>query len=142
MRVAGGTIHIPPQNANLSRVIVQSKEFHDTIGLAMSRSLGDLEWTQIGVIPDPIVDIIDLRAYQNFVDDPDTSLFIIAASDGLWDIRMKQWIEKQFAEIFLPPSDPRKKDPLVKLNEIIQVASPKKAELYRDDITAIVIQVA
>ena len=108
----------------------------------MSRSLGDSEWTAVGVIPDPIVDIIDLRAYDSMVNDPNTALFIISASDGLWDLRLKQWIEKQVAEIFLPSHDARKKDPLIKLNEIIQVASPKKEELYRDDITAIVMQVA
>ena len=139
---AGGKIHIPPQNPNLSRVIVKSKEFRDTIGLAMSRSLGDSEWTEIGVIPDPLVDVIDLNSYQDIAQDPATSIFVIAASDGLWDLRLKQWHEKQFAESFLPRGDKRKKHPLTKMKEIIDVASPKKEDLYRDDITAIVIQVA
>ena len=137
----GGKIHIPPQNPNLSRVVVYSEEFKDTIGLAMSRSLGDLEWTKIGVIPDPIVDVINLKEYQPLFDDPATSLFVVTASDGMWDLRLKQWVEKQYAEIFLPQHDQRKKNPLVKLSEIIQIASPQKEEFYRDDITAIVIQV-
>ncbi|OEU22838.1 protein serine/threonine phosphatase 2C, partial [Fragilariopsis cylindrus CCMP1102] len=55
----GGKIHV---NANGfdPRVIIYSEAAKDTIGLAMSRSLGDWEWKSVGVFAEPIVDIIDL----------------------------------------------------------------------------------
>lgn len=46
-------------------------------GLAMSRSIGDLEATDIGVISDP--DVVTLRLTAN-------DKFLLLASDGLWDV--------------------------------------------------------
>jgi serine/threonine protein phosphatase PrpC len=138
---AGGHVHIPPKNPNLSRVIVDSKEFNDTIGLAMSRSLGDYEWTVIGVTPEPLVDIVHLDDYKNITEDPLTSIFLIVASDGLWDLRLKQWYTKQFAESYLKGHDKRRIHPLVKMHEMIVFVSPKNEAWYRDDISAITVQI-
>lgn len=142
----GGNVHVPlpPKNPNLSRVIVYSNTFNDTIGLAMSRSLGDYEWSVKGVIAEPLVDMVDLQS-SNFTDinrNPTASLFIIAASDGLWDLRLKQWVAKQFAESFLGEQNPRTTHPLRKMKEIIVTASPQNQDAYRDDITAIVMKVS
>lgn len=47
-------------------------------GLAMSRSIGDSIGKKIGVISTPIVKSFSLR--------PGTDLFIVIASDGIWDV--------------------------------------------------------
>lgn len=137
---AGGRVHIPPQAPMQSRVIVDSTVFNESIGLAMSRSLGDYEWTVKGVIPDPTVDVVDIDTLPDTYP-PETSVFVIAASDGLWDRRMQQWFAKQFAESFLKGGDPRKIHPLTKMSDIINFISPEKEGFYRDDITAITMQV-
>jgi len=154
IEAAGGKIHIPPNQPMGSRVVVYSREFNDTIGLAMSRSLGDYEWTLKGVIPDPIVDVVDVRELRHNMSkmisnnnnnnnhpSEDMILFVIAASDGIWDLRLARWIQKQFAESFLPTSDARWSHPLIKMQQIIQRASPAKQQWYRDDMTAITMKI-
>lgn len=86
-----GTIHINPKT-NDSRVVVRSDAARDTIALAMSRSLGDWEWKAVGVTAEPIINIIDLTQYPN--------AFLIAASDGFFDMRRNQFYAKQFSESF------------------------------------------
>jgi hypothetical protein len=58
--ILGGRIHIPqpPKSPMGSRVVVKSTVHNEDVGLAMSRSIGDLEWTKVGVIPTPDVDIL------------------------------------------------------------------------------------
>ena len=60
VEAAGGQVYIPARGT--SRVV-----YHDTVtgaptGLAMSRSIGDWEAGKMGVIPDPIVDVLDTQA--------------------------------------------------------------------------------
>ncbi|CAG9318324.1 unnamed protein product [Blepharisma stoltei] len=47
-------------------------------GLAVSRSIGDILGHRVGVIPDPI--------YSNFYYNKATDKFIVAASDGIWQV--------------------------------------------------------
>ena len=86
----GGKIHVPPKAPMGSRVIVRSSLHGEDVGLvsmlcilcllvstfvsfaqihvslfrtipqAMSRSIGDWEWTAVGVIPDPDVRVVNL----------------------------------------------------------------------------------
>jgi serine/threonine protein phosphatase PrpC len=126
----GGKIHIPPQNPALSRVIVYSAAAipPETIGLAMSRSIGDWEWKAIGVTAEPIVNVVDLSPYYNGTQVwQDT--FVLAASDGLWDLRKKEFFAKHFAQSL--PSNL-----LQTCVDAINLVSPKKG--YRDDITVII----
>ena len=60
----GGKIHL---NANGfdPRVIVHSNAAKETIGLAMSRSIGDWDFKKFGVISEPIIDVIDLAKFQS-----------------------------------------------------------------------------
>ena len=48
-------------------------------GLAMSRSIGDWDAGRVGVIPSPIVDVVDLdqvvEKYSNGKDDDDVHIF-------------------------------------------------------------------
>jgi serine/threonine protein phosphatase PrpC len=54
----GGQVYIPARGT--SRVVYHDSTTGAPTGLAMSRSIGDWEAGQMGVIPDPIVDIIDV----------------------------------------------------------------------------------
>jgi serine/threonine protein phosphatase PrpC len=126
----GGKIHIPAKNPFLSRVVVFSKAATppEPVGLAMSRSIGDWEWKKVGVTAEPLVDVIDLSNQ--------THSFLIAASDGLWDLRWPQFFAKTFGESFYGGS----RSPMVACVETILQVSPQKKEWYRDDITVIVIR--
>jgi serine/threonine protein phosphatase PrpC len=59
----GGTVFIPPppKPPSWSRVVQYSSVKQEHVGLAMSRSLGDLEFTQVGVTPEPMVRSFSLR---------------------------------------------------------------------------------
>ena len=143
----GGTIHV---NANGfdPRVIVYSEAAKDTIGLAMSRCIGDWEWKAVGVIAEPTIDLIDLSKAS--LPDSGKVFFLLAASDGMWERRQKQFYATQMAASFqnsienLP--NPRDNDdanaqfrPLYHLYDIIQRITPKVQTGYRDDITAMII---
>lgn len=125
----GGKVHIPPQNPMLSRVIVYSDAAHDQIGLAMSRSIGDWEWGAVGVTAEPLVDVLNV--------DNLTNAFVLAASDGLWDVRRPQFVAKHFADSFYRHG----KSPLATCQDMIQKASPVKENVYRDDITIIAMKI-
>jgi serine/threonine protein phosphatase PrpC len=55
----GGQVYIPMRGT--SRVVYQDPISGAPTGLAMSRSIGDWEAGKMGVIPDPIVDVLDLN---------------------------------------------------------------------------------
>ena len=59
---------------------------HGRIGLAMSRSIGDGECKKVGVIPDPeITHTVVAPAASMDKDGGDGDLFVIVASDGIWE---------------------------------------------------------
>lgn len=126
---SGGRIHTPPQNPAMSRVIVFSKAANENIGLAMSRSLGDSEWKEIGVTAEPIVDVVSI--------DPSNTAFIVAASDGLWDLRRMEFLARHLTND-LYEKDIKKSLP-VKLVQMVDRIAPKKG--YRDDISVVVVPI-
>lgn len=150
----GGKIHL---NANGfdPRVIVYSNATKETIGLAMSRSIGDWDFKKFGVISEPIIDVIDLAKFQS----NEKILFLIAGSDGFFDMRQTEFFANQIAGSFHVNSSNdkyyindkrrqngiqleniriKKKDrPLFRLYDIIYRITPISQKGYRDDITAI-----
>lgn len=134
----GGKIHIPKDFPKDSRVFVYSVAAipHETIGLAMSRSLGDWEWKPDGVIAEPMVDIIDLNMISE--NNQSKHLFLLAASDGLWDFQDPLFYAKQLA-----PSIHRQTNSFffTTLRDIFVQVAPKHPQWYRDDMTAIVVQI-
>ncbi|GAX15895.1 hypothetical protein FisN_2Lh369 [Fistulifera solaris] len=124
---SGGRIHTPPQNPAMSRVIVFSKAANETIGLAMSRSIGDSEWKEIGVTAEPIVDVVPIESLER--------QFIVAASDGLWDLRRIEFLARQLTnnlyETGLDKSLPEK------LPLFVDRIAPTKG--YQDDISVVIV---
>lgn len=147
----GGKIHINPLHPQDTRVVVHSKAAKDTIALAMSRSIGDWEWKAVGVTAEPIVTVIDLRVSPY----KDSALFLITASDGLWDVRKKGFFAEQFATVFhndvaketaksasgVSPPPNKMLRPIFKLHDIFQRITPKVKRGYCDDITAVITKV-
>ncbi|CAJ1949697.1 unnamed protein product [Cylindrotheca closterium] len=130
----GGKIHVNP-HSNESVVVVYSVAARDTIMLAMSRSIGDWEWKVVGVTAEPLVDVVHLNQL------PPNS-FLMAASDGVWDVRRKQFYGKQFGECFFPiegHSGGGSVHPLAKGLEVFETITPKVQKGYRDDMTAILL---
>jgi len=130
----GGKIHIPPKFPNGSRVIVYSAAANppEPIGLAMSRSLGDWEWKEVGVIAEPIVDVFDYGAMTTGSSSPN-SLFLLAASDGIWDMgHPREFFAKRFDNQIIGTDGAWKT-----AVDLVWEISPQKKEWYRDDMTII-----
>ena len=76
----GGNVYIPNGFAitgqGTTRVLYRDPTTGSTSGLAMSRSIGDWDAGEVGVVPDPLVDILDIndirRAVLNKLNGPDT----------------------------------------------------------------------
>eukprot|EP00586_Coscinodiscus_wailesii_P016540 CAMPEP_0172496050 /NCGR_PEP_ID=MMETSP1066-20121228/80879_1 /TAXON_ID=671091 /ORGANISM="Coscinodiscus wailesii, Strain CCMP2513" /LENGTH=330 /DNA_ID=CAMNT_0013268133 /DNA_START=68 /DNA_END=1057 /DNA_ORIENTATION=+ len=60
IEAAGGNVHIPPGHPALSRVVVFDTAKRESVGLAMSRSIGDFDHGSFGVIAEPLVDVLDI----------------------------------------------------------------------------------
>ena len=102
----GGKIHIPPKAPMGSRVIVRSSLHGEDVGLAMSRSIGDWEWTAVGVIPDPDIRVVNLDDFwSQHVYEKDgggeeskkKKVFALLGSDGLFDARQAEFVGRHLA---------------------------------------------
>ena len=124
-----------------SRVIARSTTHHEDVGLAMSRSIGDREWTAVGVIPDPDVQVVNLEEFWNTnnIRTKDSKVFVVLGSDGLFDTRRVEFVAKHLAYVF----ESRKSDAeiaeqmLIVGKKLVNMASPINTEFYRDDISFI-----
>ena len=105
------------------RVYIKNKAYP---GLSLSRSIGDLDGKNIGVISDP--DIIVKKINEN-------SKFIVLGSDGLWDV-IKPYDVSRIVRIYFKKGDADGACKIL-LNKAIQ--KWKKNNEERDDITIIVI---
>ncbi|KAL7579486.1 hypothetical protein ACA910_007866 [Epithemia clementina (nom. ined.)] len=120
----GGQVYIPKRGT--SRVVYQDPMTGTPSGLAMSRSIGDWAAAKLGVIPDPIVDVLDISdlvqtvlrnevVEQCYVVDEhgevdrnacndrlaglvdDVHIFGVAATDGMMDYLSPQDVAKVLA---------------------------------------------
>ena len=135
----GGKIHINAKGFD-PRVIYYSETLKENVGLAMSRSIGDWEFAAVGVIAEPTIDVIDLSNAP--LSDSERIVFLMAASDGLWEKRQKHFFATQIAASFASENEDNAEDNLQPLNhlyDVIQKITPKRQDGYRDDITAIVV---
>lgn len=140
----GGHIMIPPAHPFMSRVNAFYPNAKDVMSLAMSRSIGDWPHGKIGVIPDPIVDVVSLdELYEKELSSTlpskeDMELFVVSSSDGLYDHRRPQFVADHIAtSLFGENSD----NLATQCMNIIDLATPKGPLRYRDDITLMALRV-
>ena len=107
------------------------------IGLAMSRSIGDRELKNVGVIADPTIDAIDIESLST----KGADIFVVASTDGLYDhVPPKTLAER------LGGSISSQKLLLSAMEELIMEASNvwlrlMQGEVYRDDISLSVVKI-
>ncbi|KAL7500915.1 hypothetical protein ACHAWT_008968 [Skeletonema menzelii] len=63
----GGNVYIPPGGKGTTRVLYQDPTTGSTSGLAMSRSLGDWDAGDVGVVPDPTIAILNIKDMKSKV---------------------------------------------------------------------------
>lgn len=102
----GGSIYAP--EVGTSRVLHLDPITRTQTGLAMSRSIGDWAFGALGVVPDPIVDVIDIPDLvqtelnaanpDNSIEvDDDICFFAVSATDGMLDYILATGISKFLA---------------------------------------------
>ena len=139
---AGGQVLVPLYGT--SRVLYTDPESGLTSGLAMSRSIGDWEVGKLGVIPDPIVDIIDIDQVvkDHSESDDDVCIFAVSATDGLMDYTTPEGIAKVLATSMYEKDGPHL---MTALEQLIYVAASgwerSKRGTYRDDIAISVSEI-
>jgi serine/threonine protein phosphatase PrpC len=128
----GGQVLLPEQMSEKdtsSRVIVPLEG--QFMALAMSRSIGDKEATELGVIANPTVDTLNLKKWEG------EKLFAIAASDGLWDHVKPIDVAKHLATSLYKKSE-GVVSPLEACEQLIMQSSRRwiaEGIPYRDDIS-------
>jgi serine/threonine protein phosphatase PrpC len=133
---AGGRILLPPGPGETSRVIIPVGSME--LALAMSRSLGDVEGKDIGVLTAlPTIDFIPLTGH------PKRQLFAVAATDGLMDYLNFQDVANDLGRVLFGTTMSTKKKRLVDLCEqlVMQASEEWNTRLhgqYRDDISIVV----
>lgn len=152
---AGGQVYLPLRGT--SRVLYTDPETGMQSGLAMSRSIGDWEVGKLGVIPDPIVQVLDISevvenqlreeceaqadndvraqclSLEGAIDD--VHIFAVSATDGLMDFAQPETIAQTVAASMYQPEGPHL---LTGLEQLIYMAAQgweqAKQGRYRDDI--------
>jgi serine/threonine protein phosphatase PrpC len=140
----GGQVYLPLRGT--SRVLYTDPVTGIQSGLAMSRSIGDWEVGQFGVIPDPIVHVIDVpelvqSELQKQAGD-DVHIFAVSATDGIMDFISPEAIAHALALSMYGHDGPHL---LTTLEQLIYIAAQRweqsKQGRYRDDIALAVTQI-
>jgi serine/threonine protein phosphatase PrpC len=135
----GGRVLIPNQTDGSSRALYFDTSTGSQAGLAMSRSLGDWDAARVGVIPNPIVNVVDLNEIIHqtrwSADDDDVYIFAVSASDGMMDFVDAKTIARELVPaLFEADGD----HPLTACDRLISMAARgwerAKDGMYRDDI--------
>ena len=117
----GGQVYIPSRPGATSRVLYVDPVTRNQYGLAMSRSIGDWDAGRLGVIPNPLVDVIDIPELiqtqmtqfsqcilldhlgemtpipRDTAKEDDIHIFAISATDGMMDYVDAQTIAEELA---------------------------------------------
>lgn len=140
----GGEVLMPPAWAvgDSPRVLTPlTKEEEELgvlpIGLAMSRSIGDRELKNVGVIAEPTIDAIDIESLSAKGGD----FFVVASTDGLYDHVPPETLAER-----LGGSISSQRLLLSAMEELIMEASNvwlqlMQGEVYRDDISLSVVKI-
>ena len=157
---SGGEVYLPPLGT--SRVLYTDPDSGLQSGLAMSRSIGDWEVGKTGVIPDPLVEIIDIDQVVEsqlirdclipeedesmnascYDSKDDVHIFAVSATDGLMDFASSEVIAQAVAFSLYHKDGPHL---LSALEQLIYMAAGgwerAKAGRYRDDICVCVAEI-
>lgn len=139
----GGKVRAPPDHPIQARVIAYNSVRKELVGLAMSRSIGDWDHGKVGVIAEPIVDMLDVDDVIRGNDDGDKmEAFVVVGSDGLFDARQPQFVANHLSRSYFGKETEvtgllggDRDHPVVQCSKLIGIASPKDPRRYRDDIT-------
>jgi serine/threonine protein phosphatase PrpC len=129
---AGGEVMEPQSPGDSSRVLI-AHNGGVVMALAMSRSIGDVEGTTIGVIAEPTVDVVHLKTLAP----SPKKLIAVAASDGLFDHVPPQEVATELAKSLFTSSSV---SPLEVCEQLIMKSSRgwiANGAPYRDDITVV-----
>lgn len=124
---SGGFVSPPPEPGLSSRVWLDPEQTQ--VGLAMARSIGDHAVKGVGVIAEPVVETHRIVPGDEFV---------IMATDGVWE-----FIDSDAAVEIVADRLRKGEGASVACEALIDAATRRWREVegcYRDDITAIVIQ--
>lgn len=156
----GGEVYLPPLGT--SRVLYTDPDSGLQSGLAMSRSLGDWEVGRLGVIPDPIVAVVDIHdvvelmlrkdcqipdedeamSSDCFSSSDDIHVFAVSATDGLMDFATPEVVARTVATSLYHKDGPHL---LSALEQLIYLAAQgweqTKQGRYRDDIAISVSEI-
>ena len=94
-------------------------------GLMPTRTLGDGQFKSIGIISDPEVFHHKIPRGKG--------IYLVAATDGLWDERDNKWVAKICREM---------KSPRKIANEIVGLLVGYQSEMQQDNITVIVMKLS
>eukprot|EP00550_Attheya_septentrionalis_P008464 CAMPEP_0198283914 /NCGR_PEP_ID=MMETSP1449-20131203/3499_1 /TAXON_ID=420275 /ORGANISM="Attheya septentrionalis, Strain CCMP2084" /LENGTH=438 /DNA_ID=CAMNT_0043980815 /DNA_START=49 /DNA_END=1365 /DNA_ORIENTATION=- len=140
----GGEVYVPENPGGTSRAIYVDPITGGRTGLAMSRSIGDWDVGKLGVIPNPIVDVVDLSNYYPGDDDEERFLFAVSATDGLMDYVEAPIIAQHVATHLFHDTttdiddDATRKHVLIACEELVLEAGGRwqkaRGGRYRDDI--------
>ncbi len=115
-------------------------------GVAMSRSIGDAD--MVGVIPEPLVDIVDLHEIQNKYAPQDEQqecfLLVLSATDGLTDVIPPKQVVESIANAFLNDENSNTIVSETIQNLMNQAATRWNQQTggsYRDDMTLVASKV-
>jgi serine/threonine protein phosphatase PrpC len=116
-----------------SRVMYRHQNGSLRPGIAMSRSIGDHD--MIGVIAEPIVDILDIRQLSE--GEEQTHILCISATDGMTDCIPPMELAESLANAFYGKDGNQLKVAHDLVQCAAQVWKTKTGGLYRDDITIV-----
>lgn len=148
----GGSVYIPPPEKphSSSRVIYTDYKTGYRNGLAMSRSIGDRSFGRIGVIPDPLVHVIDMNSLvqkecsaidndENVCSESLPNMYIVSGTDGLFDeLQLEEITNNIGPSLFL--NDGKKLMNMV--GDLVVIAAQRWGARYRDDIAMAVAKIA
>ncbi len=135
-----GKIWTPPNHPIMARVNAFNPLRKEITSLAMSRSIGDNSHTRIGVIAEPMIDVLNVEELKKRNDNDnndDIEFFVVSSSDGLYDHRRPQFVASELAKGFYFENE----YPTVKSGSIIDLATPTDPNRYLDDITVMALKV-
>ena len=146
----GGSVYIPPPEKPhaSSRVIYVDYKTGYRNGLAMSRSIGDRAFGRLGVIPDPLIHVIDLSKYAKEVGSQgecsidengdetctikdELEFYVVSGTDGLFDeLELEEITDGIGPNLFLNNGE----NLMNIASDLVVIAAQRWGSRYRDDI--------